>query len=25
MGVCSVEEPELKDIGHDHWVACHHC
>ncbi len=22
---CGDKEPELKDIGHDHWVACHVC
>jgi oligopeptide transport system ATP-binding protein len=22
---CRGEEPELKNIGNEHWVACHHC
>ncbi|MFC2016334.1 ABC transporter ATP-binding protein [Chloroflexota bacterium] len=23
MDICSEQEPELKDIGGEHWVACH--
>jgi len=22
-GLCDVTEPEFKDVGHEHWVACH--
>lgn len=22
-GKCDVEEPEFKNVGHEHWVACH--
>ena len=25
MDICPQEEPELKDLGDDHWVACHLC
>ena len=23
MDICPQEEPQLKDLGEDHWVACH--
>ena len=23
MDICPQEEPELKDLGDEHWVACH--
>ena len=25
MPVCSQEQPELKQVGPDHWCACHLC
>jgi len=25
MDICPQEEPELKDLGDEHWVACHLC
>jgi len=25
MDICKENEPELKDLGGDHWVACHLC
>jgi hypothetical protein len=23
MDICSEIEPEFRDVGSDHWVACH--
>ena len=25
LDICPQEEPELKDLGDEHWVACHLC
>lgn len=25
LTICSEEEPQLKDVGHDHRAACHRC
>jgi oligopeptide/dipeptide ABC transporter ATP-binding protein len=25
MDICPQEEPELNDLGDEHWVACHLC
>ena len=25
MDICPQEEPELKDLADEHWVACHLC